>query len=506
MRVGILGSGISGLTSAAVFRDEGHEVVVFEREARVGGVWARTYPEVRLQNIHGQYELSGLPWPQPGDLNPTGDQIRAYLDHVVAQVKPDLRLEHEVTALTEEPGGWRVEGRAPAGPFAERFDHVVLAVGQYTQPKAALAWPDQDRFRGQLLTERDFGALPASLAGQRVVVVGMGKTALDLSTLAADRGAQVTQLFRTPRWLIPHHFLGLLHFTRILFARFGSVMVPCWSQPTAPERLLHRARGAIDLFWRGVEQVFLAPLRAAARGRGPEAAARIAAITPPHRLLQDMRSAAPMCPHGYLDHAASGRITPLNGVVSGFTAEGLRLQDGGALPADTVVLALGSGSPVFPYLPAATRALLEGSGDGVQLYRHLLHPRIPNLSFSGYNHSFLHIPCAEVGARWVCAWLRGDLTLPPPAQMERQMAEVAAWKRAHIHHEPSLLCAVNTRYQQYLDTLLLDLGLSPLRKLPNPVAELFARYGPADYRGLAQDIAAARRRGAYPRAVLPVAM
>ena len=41
MRVGVIGSGISGLTTAAVFQRDGHEVVVFERGARAWAFEAR---------------------------------------------------------------------------------------------------------------------------------------------------------------------------------------------------------------------------------------------------------------------------------------------------------------------------------------------------------------------------------------------------------------------------------------------------------------------------------
>jgi cation diffusion facilitator CzcD-associated flavoprotein CzcO len=53
--------------------------------------------------------------------------------------------------------------------------------------------------------------------------------------------------------------------------------------------------------------------------------------------------------------------------------------------------------------------------------------------------------------------------------------------REHIHFEPARSCAVNTRYQQYIDIMLADLGVSPYRKLPNLPAEIFAQYGSSDY-------------------------
>jgi len=122
----------------------------------------------------------------------------------------------------------------------------------------------------------------------------------------------------------------------------------------------------------------------------------------------------------------------------------------------------------------------------------VVHPRIPRLGFAGFNHGFMHVPQAEIGALWLAALWRGDLELPPVEQMERAVAHVRAWKRAHIHFEPSRGCATNTRFQQYLDIMLADLGLSPYRKLPNVLAEVFAAYRPADYAGLVDEFLAAR--------------
>ncbi len=38
--------------------------------------------------------------------------------------------------------------------------------------------------------------------------------------------------------------------------------------------------------------------------------------------------------------------------------------------------------------------------------------------------------------------------------------------------------------------MLADLGVSPYRKLPNVIAEVFSPYGPADYAGVVADFLA----------------
>ena len=161
-------------------------------------------------------------------------------------------------------------------------------------------------------------------------------------------------------------------------------------------------------------------------------------------------------------------------------------------------------TPEFPFLPPEYRELLEREPDGPQLYRHLLEPGIPRVAFAGYNHGFMHVPAAEMGALWLAALLDDALTLPDTASMRATIEHVRDWKRAHVHFEASRSCAVNTRFQQYIDVLLADLGFSPYRKLPNLFAELFAQYGARDYSGLVDAYIARRARGSVVRTPVPM--
>jgi dimethylaniline monooxygenase (N-oxide forming) len=514
MRIAVIGSGISGIAAAAVLQRDGHEVVVFEREAEPGGVWACTYPNVTLQNTAPQYHLADLPWPFEPDLNPTAEQIRRYLHAAIEYFDLDVRPGHAIERLAEleHARGWQVQGRGPSGPFVDEFEFVVVAVGQYTQPKNG-AWqqlPGRDRFRGRIVSEKDVDDL-SIFAGRRVAVVGFGKTAVDLATMAAQAGASsVSHVFRTARWLIPFHLLGFLHYTFALFTRINTVMIPSWAPPTAAQRFLHGPLAPIVRgFWGGLSSAIWLQQRSAAFGRGKQARERIARLRPRQSFIADMRSASAMAPPDYFRLVAEGRIDPVHAELIGFDETGLRLGPVGSdaappeLPAEIVVLALGSGSPVFPFLPQRYRDLLEREPDGPQFYRHLLDPRIPRMAFAGFNHGFMHVPSVEVATLWLCAMLRGELELPDRDAMLATIERIREWKRANVGFEPSRSCAVNTRYQQYLDVMLGDLGFSPRRK-SNPIAEWFARYGAADYAGLVDELQRRRERGPLRLRVQPL--
>ncbi|KIG11964.1 hypothetical protein DB30_02265 [Enhygromyxa salina] len=135
-----------------------------------------------------------------------------------------------------------------------------------------------------------------------------------------------------------------------------------WAHPTAGSRFLHdRLAPVVRGFWATVSAVVALQYRAAGLGHGPEGRARIRRLLPDHTLVADMRSAAALTPLRYHEAVARGEITPHRGVVTRFVEDGIVLANGTELPCELVVVCLGSGSPVFPFMPARYRELLEGA-------------------------------------------------------------------------------------------------------------------------------------------------
>lgn len=503
MRIAVIGGGISGIVAARTLLKFGHEVVVFERGARLGGVWAVAYPEVRLQNIAEHYRLSDFPWPFAPDLHPTREQLLRYMDAAVAHFAIDLRPAHEVLAAREVEGGWELELREPRGTRRERFDFVVSAIGQYTGAPHRPMLADRAAFAGEVVTDREVSDLDALFVrGRRVVVVGFGKSAVDMASFAADRGAAVDHVFRAPRWLIPRCMVGV-HGANLMFMRASTAMLPAWVHPSRVEQVLHtRLRPLVDGFWAMIAGLMRLQTGLHGVWRDPAVRRRMALLQPESTVPFEMRSSSALAPDNYFPHVIGGRIEPHRGEPAGFTAKGLRLVDGRELACDLVVLSTGFTRPRFPFLPDHHRKSMERDPDGAQLYRHLLHPQIPRMAFAGFNHGFLHVPAVEVAMVWIGALLRGDLELPATAEIERQIAAVQRWKRANILFEPSRAYAINTRFHQYLDVMLTDLGVSPYRKRGR-LAELVGAYTASDYAGVFEEYE--RARGPGPRRTSPLA-
>lgn len=152
------------------------------------------------------------------------------------------------------------------------------------------------------------------------------------------------------------------------------------------------------------------------------------------------------------------------------------------MPCDMIVPAVGSPTPTFSLLPQKYReAILNG------LYRHIIPPKVPNLAFAGFNHSFLHIPGVEIASLWLLAKWLGYLVMPPRDAMNASISRVHEWKAQHSLPDSGINFGVSSRYHQYFDLLLGDLRMRKYRKMPNVIAEIFGWYQPSDYTGLCEE-------------------
>ncbi len=503
MNIAIIGAGISGIAAASILNKAGHTTTLFEKHDRPGGVWAVSYPGVSLQNTDRQYTLTEFPWPFKPAQHPTGEEIMRYLELAIEALGLDVRRRTEVVGMAENNAGWTVQYRDDAGTHERQFDYVVSAIGQYTEGKRRPTFPGQETFKGRVLTERDIDT-PHLFTDKRTAVVGFGKSAVDIAVMASAGADQVYHVFRTPRWLIPFTIFNI-HYSRLLFSRLTTFFIPCWAYPSKSQRFVHARLGfLVDSFWYFLTRQLILLCRLRGVFKGKAAHKRLKTLIPSHKLVRDMRSATALAPRSYFRLVADGRIEPLHGEISHFSEQALHLQDGRAIACDQVALCVGSEPPTFPFLPEPYRRLLEGEHDGTQLYRHVLHPDIPRFACAGYNHGFMHIPAAEVATVWLCAYLNGDIRLPTRAAMLSSIDATREWKREHINFEPSRACAVNTRFQQYIDMMLRELGLNPYRKLPNLFAEVFGQYGANDYRNVIDEYLERSRARTTPLPSLPL--
>ncbi len=479
----------------------GHEVIIYEKAAQIGGVWALAYDQVRLQNVASHYRFTDFDWPFPVDEHPGVAQVMAYLEAAVVHYGLDVRLGHEVVTMAETAEGWQLEVVGPEEKNSEQFDRVIVAVGLFSGEQAEMELAGRDEFDGQFLSERTLGDI-AALSGQRVAVIGFGKTAVDLASMAADEGANVTHVFREPRWLLPRRVLGR-NLAEIAAARMSTRMSPSWVHWDKREAVMHKYFPlAVKAYWKGSEWLFRATLGLHPFYFDPKVRARMAALSPEQALTYQMRAAAALAPDNYFAQVRAGAISPVRGDVRGLDKAGIVLSDGEEVAADAVIVAVGYKTPEFSFLPEKYQKLMTEHADGAQLYRHVLHPKIPHMGFAGFNHCYMHMAGVEIATLWYGAVIAGQLELPSEDEMLACTARIAAWKQVNSLFEPTRAYGVGGRFHNYLDILLTELGLKAKRK-SGAMRDHFLPYLAKDYAGVFDEYEKLFAETEAPRASLP---
>ncbi|GAA1530939.1 NAD(P)/FAD-dependent oxidoreductase [Kribbella lupini] len=201
----IVGGGQSGLAGAFAVREAGVRPVVLEAGDRTVGSWPEYYDSLTLFSPARFSGFPGAPFPGEQDRYPTRDEVVSYLDKLGVGLDAEIHLKTRV-ATVETSGAGFVLRTAAGGEF--RAAGVICASGSFSRPYVPQIPGD---FTGQILHVAQYRG-PQQYAGQRVVVVGAGNSAIQVGYELAEL-ADVTLAVRRPVQFVPQVRAGRdMHF------------------------------------------------------------------------------------------------------------------------------------------------------------------------------------------------------------------------------------------------------------------------------------------------------
>jgi len=202
----IVGAGASGLSAAGALARRGIDAEVLERDAAIGGTWARRYDRLHLHTIRRFSGLAHYPIPRRHSTYLSRDEFVEYLQEYARALALRVVTGTSVTSIRPSDGGtdWVID----ASTGSRRAHVVVIATGQYRQPMIP-PWNGREIYRGRLLHSAAYSnAMP--FTGQRVLVVGAGNSGAEIATDLAEHGAaSVTMSVRTPPAVVPRDPFGM---------------------------------------------------------------------------------------------------------------------------------------------------------------------------------------------------------------------------------------------------------------------------------------------------------
>lgn len=521
MRVCVVGAGPCGLTTIKQLLDEGHEVVCYDKNPDVGGIWLRHAGDERSMKAYDNLHLtismklmaySDYPF-ESGRVFYTRGQYFSYLKEYADRFDLGrmIQFDSEVTDVVRESTSWTVSVRRGDVEIDEKFDAVAICSGPFKTPNKAIA--ELDGFAGEVVHSSEYRN-NERFRGKRVLIVGLAESGGDIVREIGDVAAAATLSIRSYTFLLPrvshrvrttdHGTVRAHHHEMYRRAtRQPLVLESFWGKSTLAKTVFL----ALTVFY-GLVITLLGAARGLARrpavepsvnpfGEPVDPAKIDVAATLDNAENWDLirtwnRRSHPdgswsqrriFCKNvSFVPSIASGRVT-LNdkGIAS---AEGNRVhfRDGAVGEFDTVVLCTG-----FSNQELSIGDLHVKDGNVRNLYKHFLHPEHDGTAaFIGFVRPFSGgIPvCAEMQARYFARVCSGKLL--PPANLDEVIGREKEWEEYWTSLSPRHTESIPAQ-TLYLDALAAEIGcLVPMRRLvtdPRLFVQLwFGSFNPSGYR------------------------
>ena len=399
----IVGAGLSGVGTACHLQAHcpGKSYAILEARDAIGGTWDLfRYPGIRSDSDMFTLGYNFRPWPD-GKAIADGPAIRSYVRETAGDhgVDEKIRFHHKVVRaewFTDE-ARWSVTAeRTDTGETVELTCSFLFgATGYYRYDEGYLPhFEGTERFRGEIVHPQHW---PEDLdyAGQRVVVIGSGATAVTLVPAMAEHAEHVTMLQRSPSYVVTLPATDPIAevLTRRLPAkvaysivRWKNVLLTMLSFNLS-RRYPHAMRKVIR---RGVQR------------RLPEGYDVDTHFNPRYNPWQQRMCLVP--DSDLFEVLSRGDASIVTDGIETFTETGLKLTSGAELEADVIVTATGLNLLLLGGIELAVDGEDVDFADKVA-YKGMMLGGVPNLAIAlGYTNASWTLKC-DLVAEYVCRLL-----------------------------------------------------------------------------------------------------
>lgn len=400
-KVCIVGAGSSGLTACQVLAERGVPFDCFEKGSMIGGNWryendngtSSAYRSLHINSARKLMSYKAFPMPKNYPDYPSHWQVAKYFDDYAERfgLKEKITFNTEVVAAEPTGEGWEVTVENAEGKQrTESYRAVLIANGHHWNPR----WPEPDfagadEYEGEQMHVHHYRE-PDVLEGKRVLVLGIGNSAVDVA-VESSRIAEKT-------------FLAMRRGAYVLPKFLGGKPIDEASPPISTYLPLSVRR----FFFNRLLKVSIGDMTDYGLPK------------PDHKLLE----AHPTVSSELLPRIGHGDIAVKPNIDRFAGGRTVRFADGSEEEIDLVVYCTGY-EISFPFLDAKVFASQDNR---MPLYKRAVSVESPGLYFLGFVQPLGPImPIAEAQSEWIADLLRGKAALPQPAEMRSEITAYERW-------------------------------------------------------------------------------
>jgi dimethylaniline monooxygenase (N-oxide forming) len=399
-KICIVGAGSSGLTACQVLAARGIPFDCFEKGSMIGGNWryendngtSSAYRSLHINSARKLMSYKAFPMPEDYPDYPSHWQVAKYFDDYAERFGLKERITFNAEVVSAEPAddGWEVTVEGPDGRRSESYRAVIVANGHHWKPR----WPEPpfsgtEEYEGEQMHVHHYRE-PDVLVGRRVLVLGIGNSAVDVAVESSRIAARTFLAMRRGAYVLPK-FLGGTPIDEA--APPIASYLPLAVQRFFFNRMLKTAVGEMTDY--GL----------------PE---------PDHKLLE----AHPTVSSELLPRIGHGDIAVKPNIDRFAGGRTVRFVDGSEEEIDLVIYCTGY-EISFPFLD---ERVFVAHDNRMPLYKRAVSVENPGLYFVGFIQPLGPImPIAEAQAEWIADLLTHRAALPSATDMRREIAGYEKW-------------------------------------------------------------------------------